>query len=149
MSIGSPLVGRILDKTGSKPVILAGVLCATAGFLILGLHSSLMAGYLVGEILLGFGVAALAGAPLRYIVLAESPAKDRTVAQGLSSLFVSVGGVVGAALIGGMAASGTSALQGWSFAFLMVALPTSIAVLLALFLKGRHAERESAQRNHQ
>lgn len=148
MSIGSPVVGRILDRVGSRLVIVVGVVLSALGFLSLGLMSTSMAGYLVGEVLLGFGVAALAGAPLRYVVLAETPAKDRTIAQGLSSLFISVGGVLGTALIGGLAASGSTPLEGWSSAFLLVVFPSAVAIVLSLFLKNKHSERETAQRNH-
>ena len=148
MSVASPLVGRLLDKIGSQKIILAGVLISVAAFLLLGLAANSLPWYIAGEFLLGLGVAALAGAPLRYIVLAETPASDRGVAQGLSSIFISVGGVIGSALIGGGAASASDPYAGWSFAFLMIALPCALAAILALFLKGQSAERATAQRNH-
>jgi MFS family permease len=147
MAIGSPLVGRLLDKVGSRLIITAGLVSGTAAFLILGLLSSSMVGYIGGEVLLGIAIAALAGAPLRYIVLAETPSKDRTVAQGLTSIFITVGGVIGSALIGSRAASTASPLAGWSSAFLLVALPCLVALVVAFFLKGKISEREAAKRN--
>jgi len=148
MAVASPLVGRLLDKLGSKVIVLSGVTIASLGFLVMGLCSSTMPGFIGGELLLGFGLAALAGAPLRYIVLSESPASDRTIAQGLTSLFTSMGSVLGAALIGAAAASMGGTWQAWASTFLLVAVPTAVAILVAAFLKPRQAERETSMRNH-
>jgi MFS family permease len=148
MAVASPLVGRLLDKAGSKVIVLGGVTIASLGFLAMGLCSNVMPGFIGGELLLGFGLAALAGAPLRYIVLSESPAADRTVAQGLTSLFTSMGSVVGSAVIGGAAASMGGTWQAWASSFLVVAVPTVVAIGIALFLKPRQAELEASRRNH-
>jgi MFS family permease len=148
MAVASPLVGRLLDKLGSKVIVLSGVTIATAGFVAMGLCSNVMPGFIGGELLLGFGLAALAGAPLRYIVLSETPAPDRTIAQGLTSLFTSMGSVLGSALMGAAAASMGGTWRAWASTFLLVAGPTAVAIIVAGFLKSRHAEQETSLRNH-
>jgi len=45
-----PLVGSLADRRGTRPVLLAGILCSTLGFLIIGTAQSLW------QIALGFGV---------------------------------------------------------------------------------------------
>ncbi len=147
MAVASPVVGRLLDRIGSRLIVLGGATVAALGFVAMGLGSDAMIGFIGGELLLGAGLAALAGAPLRYIVLAESPAADRTVAQGLTSLFTSMGSVIGSALIGGAAASMGGSWKAWADTFLLVSIPMSAAVAIALFLKPRKAELETSRRN--
>ncbi len=147
MAFASPLVGKLVDKVGSKWLLMFGVSSASFGFFLLGFHSTTMAWYIVGEIFVGLGIACLSGSPLRYVVLAESPAKDRTIAQGLSTLFIAVGSVLGSALIGGVAASFDSPQAGWSFAFLVLSIPTALAILLVLMMKNKTQEQEALLRN--
>ncbi|MDX1474383.1 MAG: MFS transporter [Reinekea sp.] len=147
MAFASPMVGKLVDKVGSKWLLMFGVSIASVGFFILGFHATTLAWYIVGEIFVGLGIACLSGSPLRYVVLAESPAKDRTIAQGLSTLFISVGSVLGSALIGGVAASFENPQAGWSFAFLVLAVPTALAIGLVLMMKNKEQEQAALLRN--
>ena len=60
--------------------------------------------------LVGFGMSALLGAPLRYIALQEAGESRRGAGQGLLTLCVSIGQLVGAAMIGGVVGSRERAL---------------------------------------
>jgi MFS family permease len=43
MGVGSPLIGRLLDESGSKSVILAGTIILAVGMFLLGSFSSSLA----------------------------------------------------------------------------------------------------------
>ncbi|MCL4722087.1 MAG: MFS transporter, partial [Gammaproteobacteria bacterium] len=98
----------------------------------------------VGGIIGGFGLAALLGAPLRYIVLNEAAASDRATAQGLLTVFLSIGQLVGAALIGGVATSQGGGAHGYQLAILMLGLLTAVLVVAAFGLKSRAVEQATA-----
>jgi MFS family permease len=92
--------------------------------------------YLSGS-LVGFGMSGLLGAPLRYVMLEAAGADRRGAGQGLLTLFLSVGQLVGAALIGGVVASNATELGGYRHALLAVAAACLIALMLSGALRGR------------
>ena len=134
MSIMSPLAGRALDRFGPRAVMVAGSTVMTAGFVGIALLSGNLALLVSSSILVGAGIAALLGAPIRYLVLAETSERERTVAQGLANMATSVGLAVGAASIGAFAASGGGGALGYAQAFAAVSAAGAIAAVLALLL---------------
>jgi EmrB/QacA subfamily drug resistance transporter len=152
MAFGSPLVGRMLDKVGSRQVILFGTVVLAGGLFLLSLQAQSLLFFILSGVLIGLGLSALLGAPIRYIMLNESAADERSTAQGVASLFTSIGQLVGAALVGAVAASRIDALQsaesrvaGYTTAFLVIAVVTVILIVLATFLQNRAAERETVR----
>ncbi len=145
LAFGSPMSGRLLDRLGSKVVILGGTAVAALGFFLLALLSTSLIGFIGASVLLGLGLSALLGAPLRYILLNEAGADERSAAQGVIAVFTSIGELVGSALIGGLAYSFGSGVRGYSAAFILVAGIFVILALTALFLKTRHAEMATAR----
>jgi EmrB/QacA subfamily drug resistance transporter len=90
--IGSPTVGRLLDRHGSRRVILVGsaLLCVgTLGLALIGVRNVTL--FYAATLLMGLGVASLIGAPLRYIVLNEARPEERASAQGSVNLFIGAG----------------------------------------------------------
>jgi MFS family permease len=85
----------------------------------------------------GFGLSGLLGAPLRYIPLEAAGGDRRAAGQGLLTVFLSVGQLVGAALIGGVVASNASELAGYRHALLAVAAGCVVALMLSAALRGR------------
>jgi multidrug resistance protein len=79
--IGSPLAGRLLDRLGSRVVIIGGTALLGSGTILMGLWGDSQVGYYSGSILVGFGLAALLGAPIRYIMLNEAAVHERAPAQ--------------------------------------------------------------------
>jgi MFS family permease len=134
MSIMSPLAGRALDRFGPRSVMLTGSSVMTLGFIGIALLSANLALLIAASVLVGGGIAALLGAPLRYLVLAETTEAERAVAQGLANMATSVGLAVGAAAIGAFAASGGGGARGYAQAFAAVAVAGTAAALLALAL---------------
>jgi EmrB/QacA subfamily drug resistance transporter len=143
MMIGSPTSGRMLDKLGSKVVIITGTAVMVAGLFLLSLFATNLVLFIVAGFLIGFGLAALLGAPIRYITLNEARLSERSMAQGVVGLFGSIGQLIGSVLVGAVAAS--SALQspgeGYTKAYLVVAIVSTALLLVSLQLKNRSSER--------
>jgi EmrB/QacA subfamily drug resistance transporter len=147
MAVGSPLVGRILDKLGSKLVVLAGSILTAIGMIMLGIPSitSVLALFIVAGIVIGLGLSALLGAPVRYIMLNEAPASDRTAAQGAITLFTSIGQLTSSAMVGAVAASQGGGVKGYGSAYLVIGVIAVVLVLLTLGLKNRKQEQATLQ----
>lgn len=144
MSVGSPLAGRLLDRLGSRVVILAGVAVMTAGMFLLSQTSSSLVMFIVSGLLIGFGLSALLGAPVRYVTLNETTPADRSAAQGLVNTFTSIGQLVGSAVVGAVAASAGGAAAGYNGAFALIGAVGVVLLLVALLLKPRAAEAAPA-----
>ena len=123
--------------------MLVGTTCLAVGLVLMGTLAGERVFFYVGSSLIGFGLSGLLGSALSYILLNESEAAERTVAQGIITLFISIGQLVGAALIGALVASGGSGPEGYQTAFLLMG---GVAVLLAVCSLGlkRRAEEQSS-----
>lgn len=146
MAVGAPVAGRLLDRYGSRVVVLGGNALLAAGMLIVGLGSINLLLFYAAAALVGLGLATLLGAPLRYIMLGEASAQDRASSQGVLTLFASTGQLVGGALVGAVAAS-RAGVGGYQEAYLVVGALALVLVFLALGLKGR-AEEQAAVRSN-
>lgn len=140
MTVGSPMAGRLLDRTGSKKVILSGTFLLAAGMLILSGSSSRMTLFVAAGVLSGIGLSALLGAPVRFILLNEAAPKDRSAAQGLLSLFTGAGQLIAGALIGALVASATPVTAGYQHAYLAAGSMILVLALAASGLKSKTDE---------
>ncbi len=145
MTIAAPLVGRILHITGSRVIVQAGLACVLAGILMYALLDLNTTLFIVGGIICGFGLAGLLGAPLRYIVLNEAAPEDRAAAQGLLTVFLAVGQLMGAAIVGGVAASRGGGEVGYQASFTVLAVLTSVILMVAFLLSSRMQEQKQAE----
>jgi EmrB/QacA subfamily drug resistance transporter len=149
MAVGSPLAGRFLDKLGSKVVVFAGSFLVAVGMIMLGVPAitSVLALFIVAGIVIGLGLSALLGAPVRYIMLNEAPASDRTAAQGAIALFTSIGQLLSSALVGAVADSRGGGVQGYGSAYLVIGAIAVVLILLTFGLKSRKQELATVQRS--
>jgi len=147
MSVGSPLAGRFLDKLGSKTVLTVGTFLASTGTLLLSFFASTYVMYYVSTILIGLGLSALLGAPIRYIMLNEAKPSERSVAQGIANVFISVGQLLGSATVGALAASGTNPILGYSSGYRFIGIIGVGLVILTIFLKSQKSEKETVLSN--
>ncbi len=145
LSVGAPLAGRYLDRYGSKMVVIAGTALLAVGMAVLSLGAASLALFIVAGILIGLGLSALLGAPVRYIMLNEAPPADRTAAQGAVTLFASVGQLVGGAAIGAVIASQGGNMSGYSQAYLVISGVAVVLIVMSLGLKDRTAEQATVQ----
>ena len=140
LAVGSPLVGRLLDKFGSRLVVSVGTLLLALGALMLGAWNSQLWMFITAGVIIGLGLSALLGAPVRYIMLNEAPESERTSAQGAIAIFTSIGQLISSALVGAIAASAGGGVSGYSAAYLSIGGLAVVLVLLTLGLKNRKDE---------
>lgn len=137
VAIGSPIGGRILDRLGTRVVILASTLILTTGTAVMGFLPLTTTSFYTASVLIGIGLSGLLGSSLSYILLEESREAERTVAQGVVTLSISVGQLTGGALIGAVVASTAAAMRGYHLAFACIAGAAFLLTLLSLGLKKR------------
>lgn len=147
MAVGAPLSGRALDRVGSRVVVLVGSGLATAGLLVASFSATGLATFYTAAVLVGLGLSILLGAALRYVMLNEAPLSERAAAQGMLTLFSSIGQLMGGALVGAIVASRGGAVAGYVAAFLAVGVVMLLLTLSALGLKGRAEELATVRRN--
>lgn len=146
--IGSPVAGRLLDKVGSRVVIIGGTALLALGMLMLWLLGANLVTYYTAGVLVGLGLSALLGAPIRYIMLNEVGAADRAAAQAAATIFTSVGQLVGAASVGAVAASLGGGVSGYSAAYLTIGVVALVLTVLAFGLKSRSKELATMAANN-
>jgi EmrB/QacA subfamily drug resistance transporter len=142
-AFGSPVSGRLLDKFGSRALIIAGLILATTGFVLLSTVTVEKSVFYSGGIFLGLGFSVLSGSALRYIMLNEVSVTDRASTQGIITIFVSIGQITGAAFIGIIVASYSEVLKGYKQVFLMISIFAFLLALAGIFLKSRSRELQT------
>ncbi len=140
-AIGSPVSGRLVDKIGSRIIIFIGLVCSTIALFFLSFVFKNAIFFYIAEAMLGFGLAMRAS--LNYIMLNEVSARERASTQGVLIIFVSLGQLTGAALIGTLASSGGGSISGFGLAFLIMGILSVLLVFLSIFLKNRKLEIET------
>jgi len=142
-AIGSPVSGRLLDKYGSRSLIIAGLILATTGFILLSTVTTDKFIFYLGGIFLGLGFSVLSGSALRYIMLNEVSVYDRASTQGIITIFVSIGQMAGAAIIGSIVASYSESVKGYKQVFLFISVFAIILAVSGIFLKSRNIELQT------
>jgi EmrB/QacA subfamily drug resistance transporter len=134
---GTPLVGVLLDRYGARRVLLVSTLLTALGNYLFG-QSSTTLGFFASLFVLGLGLSALLGAPLRFIAANETDETDRAAAQGLLSVFTSTGISMGAAIMGALVQSSLregQGLDGYRHAYTVVAMMGIVGFVFALMLR--------------
>ena len=147
MAISAPLIGKLLDKFGSKKVMFTGSFILIAGLFILSFFASSFYIFIISGIILGLGLITIIGAPLRYIMLSESPEKYRASGQALININASAGQLVGGALVGGIIASKGGTYAGYEFAYISVGVAAVIMLFLTIGLKNRLEQTKTMKMN--
>jgi MFS family permease len=143
LAVGAPLFGRLLDRVGSRAVITIATGLIALGMAAVAAFPSRLILVYAGGFLVGSGMAGLMGSSLRYVMLNEAPVADRAAAQGVLTVFISIGRLVGAATLGALIGS-LPHLRGYSTAYAFVAVLMVLLSLLALRLRPRAEERARA-----
>jgi EmrB/QacA subfamily drug resistance transporter len=140
MGIGAPVIGRILDKVGSKILMITGGLALAAGLFIFGAVGYQFNFFILSGIFIGLGLSALLGAPVRFIMLNEFPVSERAAGQGLININTSIGQLIGGTVVGSIIASMGSSMSAYGFAYLFLSFTALLITIMAFGLKGRIAE---------
>jgi EmrB/QacA subfamily drug resistance transporter len=137
LAVGAPLAGYLLDRRGPRVVIQSGLSLTILGLALFAWLPLNTASFYVAGGAVGFGLSGLIGAPLRYVALQEAGDDRRAAGQGLLTLFMSIGQLVGAAIVGGVVGSSSSELPGYRHALLTLAAACVVALMLSAALRGR------------
>lgn len=137
LTVGAPLAGHLLDRAGARIVVQGGLVLTIAGLVLFAWLPLTLTSFYAAGAAIGFGLSGLLGAPLRYVTLQEAGAERRGAGQALLTVFLSVGQLAGAAIIGGVAGSASTELGGYRHALLVVAAACVAALVLSAALHGR------------
>jgi len=136
MAIGGPIVGRLLDKFGSRKIMSLGISTMVIGLFILGFSSQTLFRFIFSGVLIGVGMSTAIGSPPRYIMLLESPPEERASGQGILNIITSIGQLIGGALIGAFIGSYAGELIGYKFAFRFIGIAAMVMTILAVKFEG-------------
>lgn len=140
-TVGAPLFGRMINKTGTKAILVG---CNLLSIISLAIYAFLEINYvtfIIASIIGGIGTSGLVGAPVRYIVLGETGPENRASAQGLLSVVSSVGRLAGAAVVGAVAASLGGGAAGYQGAFVVLLCFAVAMQFITLSLESKEAEQ--------
>ena len=137
-AIGSPVTGRLIDKIGSKIILVSGLFITAIGLYLLSLVTRDIILFYISEGLLGLGLSMRAS--LNYIMLNEVSAKERASTQGVLVIFISIGQLTGAALTGAISSTTPGKSDGFGYAFISMAALSVLLLSFSFFLKNRKRE---------
>jgi MFS family permease len=135
--LGSMGSGRLLNRLGSRALVLAGFALAALGYGATALTGFGLWGFLAASMPVGLGIGVLVSGALRTIAIDEAPVAQRGAAQGLVNIFTSIGTLLSAATIGAVADWQGGGANGFALAYAGVALLMLAMGALALALQ-RH-----------
>jgi MFS family permease len=121
-------------------VILIGLTLSAGGLLLIGLSGDSKIIFYGSGVLIGLGLSVLAGSALRYIMLNEVDVHERAITQGVLTIFVSIGQIVGSAAITMVAAQELNPAAGYRKALYLISILMALTFVLALRLKSRNDE---------
>lgn len=131
----APLAGMAVDRWNARVVIRTGLVVLTGGLLVFALVPVAIWSFYTAGCLVGAGLAALLGAPLRHAALSATPRTLRGLGQGLMSLALQSGQIVGAAAIGAFMAAAPASQTGFRSAMLGLACIGGLAGILSARLR--------------
>jgi MFS family permease len=146
LTVGAPLAGYLLDRVGARPVIQAGLSLTVAGLALFAWLPLEAPSFYAAGAAIGFGLSGLLGAPLRFVVIQEAGDARRGAGQGLLTLFVNMGQIVGGGVVGGVVGSSATELGGYRRALLVLAIACAVALVLSVSLRGRVGAGRAAGR---
>lgn len=145
-AVAAPILGKILDSTGSRKIMAAGTIIMTIGLIAITVYPENLIFFIIAGCLVGVGMVTIIGAPLRYIVLSEAKPTERGAGQAIVNMLSSAGQLIGGALIGGIIAS-FSGIWGYKVSLLLASVFAFIAFLFTLKLKSRDEQIETMKMN--
>lgn len=148
IGITSTYAPRLVGKVGFRPLLITGTSLLTVGTFLLSFvtpDGSYFANVLPGLLVMAFG-AGITFVSVSVAATSGVPAHEAGLASGLLSTSQQMGGALGLAILSGVATAATVASQasgavaaaasvaGYRAAFLVAAILTGIALLIALFV---------------
>ncbi len=135
----APLLGRLSDRVGRKPVLIASQVGTLAGFLLMAFANSLW---------LLFAARIIDGITAGNLPLAQACITDLTKPEERAKAFGIIGIAFGIGLVLGPAASGLLAAQDWSYPMYAASLLSAVSIVVtALFLPSVKPVAEEGTKN--
>jgi EmrB/QacA subfamily drug resistance transporter len=147
MAVGAPIIGKLLDNFGSRTIMFIGAFAMIIGLFIMGLFSKSFYLFIFGGILIGVGMSTAIGSPPRYIMLVESPPRERASGQALINIITSAGQLIGGALIGAVIGSYAGNFAGYQFTYILVGVVAIIMTILTIGLKSKKEQLKTMKRD--
>jgi len=142
---GSMISGRLLNRLGSRTLILIGFAALAAGYGATAIMNYGLVGFLVASMPVGLGVGVVVGGALRSIAIDEAPPELRGAAQGLINICTSIGTLSSAAAIGAIADFRGGGPAAFGVAYLVVAALMAVMLVIAFWLRRDGAAREMVE----
>jgi multidrug resistance protein len=136
---GSMGAGRLLNRIGTRSLLLVGFGLLTLGYAGLALTDLGLAGFFAATTPIGLGIGIVVGGALREIALEEAPLPLRGAAQGLVNICNAIGTLLSAAAISAIADLNGRGLAGFAVAYRVVAGCLLLAWVVTLALRRRAA----------
>lgn len=149
LGVSAPIIGRLLDKFGTKIVMMAGIFILGTGLFCLSFTATSFYLFIISGVVVGLGLGAVLGSPLRYIMLSESPPDKRAAGQALINFNASAGQLVGGALIGAVIGSEGGKLFGYQSAYIVIGFLAIFMFLLTFGLKNRSDQLKTMRINQE
>lgn len=145
-AVAAPILGKILDSTGSRKIMMVGTILLTIGLIAIAIYPNNFLLFIIAGCPVGVGLVTIIGAPLRYIVLSEAKPTERGAGQAIVNMLSSAGQLIGGALIGGIIAS-FAGIMGYKISLILASAVAFIAFLFTLKLKSRDEQIETMKSN--
>jgi EmrB/QacA subfamily drug resistance transporter len=146
MAVGAPIIGKLLDKFGSRNIMFTGAFTMAIGLFIIGMFSTSFYLFIFAGVLIGVGMSTAIGSPPRYIMLVESPPKERASGQALINIITSAGQLIGGALIGAVIGSYAGKLAGYQFTYILIGVVAISMTILTIGLKNKKEQLKTMKR---
>jgi MFS family permease len=140
-TIAAPIFGKMITSVGTRIILVFSQVLVIGALCVYAYVDMTIGIFVVASMVGGVGSSGLVGAPIRYIVLAETGDDDRAAAQGLLSVTSSIGRLLGAALVGAVAASIGGGAAGYQAAFAGLIVLSLLILFTAMTLKSKSAEK--------
>ena len=137
--VATPVAGKVIDKTGPKPVLITGLAISIAGLLFLALvavAAPSFATFVAGLAVVGAGMGMAMGAPTNYMILENTDKRDSTSAIATITLIRQIGTTVAPAIYIGLITSAPG-LAGYQNMLFCVAAFNALALITMFFYRGR------------
>ena len=145
-AIAAPILGKVLDSAGSRKIINGGTVLTAIGLIVIIFYPSNTVLFILAGCLIGIGFVALMGSPVRYILLCEAKPNERGASQSIVNMLLSIGQLIGGALMGGVIAS-FSGILGYQVSLIIATVTAIFAFLVSLKLKSWDEQRKSMMEN--